>query len=97
MKNNKNIDEILNQLDNINRVSPSERFLLSLEQKALKINYSGRTIKMKAVYGIAASLVLLIAINFKIVLDSNLGSNVELVDSYESGYTMIPTNTLYYE
>lgn len=97
MKKNINVDRIIKSLDEINKVHPKENFLLSLENEVLSFKRANKTIKMNVVYGIAASLLLLLTINFKIVLDSNLGSTVEVVNAVDNDYTMIPTKILYYE
>lgn len=87
----------LQMLDRINRVSPKESFLKALELEAVKAKKRSKVVNMNTVLGIAASLLLLVAINFKTILDTSISSNPEMVESTESGYTMIPTKTLYYE
>lgn len=61
------IDDVLNSVDNLNKLSPRESLLQDIRKKALGYN----TVDAKTVWAVAATIVLLIALNLRLIVNND--------------------------
>ena len=90
-------NNILESLEGAKKAMPSEDFLLRMENMAAKYAKVPKQIPIRSLYGIAASLLILVFANVYVLSNQDdAGSTEETVIVYDS-YDLIPSKSIYNE
>lgn len=95
MDNMKISDKLWNSLENSNKAVPSEDFMLKMENIALAYSQQVASFSTQAMIGLAASFLLLVAVNIYAVSNYNIGNSDSNESVYSESYDLIPTKFIY--
>lgn len=85
------IDDVLNSADTLSKLSPRESLLQDIRKKAL----GNTTVDAKTVWAVAASIILLIALNLRVIVNSDQKPDKTIMPRMQTDNPFSGNNQLY--